>query len=115
MSERLVFERQTGPITWVQDFVEFGEVRRESEMVARFVIRYRTTDSAGNAIQISAKTHRILWDGAIWRITSAPHDHKRMNLIIDADASTLVDATDMDSETTEFVDDVPDIRPLEES
>lgn len=123
LSDRVIFQKPvvTNPggyrtVTWEDDFVVPAEVQIQAETLARFVIRYRTTgDENGNEVQISAKTHRIVWEGKIFHITSAPHDRKRTQLTIDADFSMMVDSTDLQSEHEEFITGLPVIRPREDT
>lgn len=90
-------------VTWTDDFKVPAEVQRDTELIARFIIRYRSG--------ITPDSHRIIWGDWIWTITNIVHDRKRTMLTIDADAVPLVPSTDLDSETTEYVDAVPIVRP----
>lgn len=90
-------------VTWTDDFTARCEVRRDSELVCQFTIRYRSG--------ITPDSHRIVWDAWTWRITNATHDIKKRQLVIVADATPLVESTDIDSDTTEYVDAVPIVRP----
>ena len=91
--------------TWTDAFTLPAEVRRDTEMIARFTIRYRDG--------ITPASHRMIWDGILWRITSAVHDRKRTLWTIDADGTPLVDSTELTDETTHYVDAVPIMRPRE--
>lgn len=90
-------------ISYTEDFTAWADARRLTETSARFFIRYR----AG----IGPDTHRIVWDGAIWTITSAPHDKKKMMITIDSDLSQLVEVTHMLSTEREFIEGMPVVRP----
>lgn len=94
--------------SWADDFQEWAEAQRVSETVCRFIIRYRThTDGT----QISAKTHKIIFDGAVWHITSAVHDGKRTQLTIDCDFSMMLEATHLQSTEREFIEGLPLLQP----
>src|SRR5262245_6186504 len=95
LSDFITFEKRvitTNPFseTWELDFDGPipADPQRAAETVARFTIRYRTQT---NGEEINAKSHRILWDGAIWHITSATHDRKRTMLFLDCDFSMLLE------------------------
>ncbi len=85
-------------------FEEWAEAIRHSETSARFTIPFRDG--------ITPASHRILWDGAIWTITNAVHDAKRVDLAIDSDFSALIPATTLASTNKEYVDGLPVLRPL---
>lgn len=110
LSDLLVFEKKTVTgtgesytTTWLEDFREWSEAQRLSETSARFIIRYRSG--------ITPASHRILWDDARWTIVNVIHDRRSTMLSIDADISNLVESTDLNSETTEYLDAVPVLRP----
>lgn len=110
MRERIQFQKpvvtgsgDTRTVTWTDDFVVHARVIRSSELVCEFTIRYKTG--------ITPESHRIIWEGRTWNITSPPHDIKKRQLVIIADEVPLVDSTDIDSDTTEYVNAVPILRP----
>lgn len=112
LSDRVVFQAHgtTGSgesfaVTWTDDFTVWSEVRRDSELIAQFIIRYRSG--------VTPASHRLIWEGTVWRITSVVHDRRRTMLTINADAEPLVESTDLDSVTTEYIDAVPVLRPRE--
>lgn len=84
---------------WVESFHEYAEATRTSETTARFSIRY-------NRRGITPATHRILWDGITWAITSAIHDRKRMELVIETDAAGI-EVTTLESTEREFIEELP--------
>lgn len=90
-------------VTWPDAFTARCEVRRDSELACRFITRYRSG--------ITPASHRIVWEGYTWRITNIVHNLKKRLLTIDADATPLVVSTDLDSDTSEYVDAVPIERP----
>jgi hypothetical protein len=96
-------------VTWTEDFRDWAEVQWSSELVCRFIVRYRA-DIYGQDDRTPA-SHRIIWNGKIWSITNAVADRKRTQLTIDSDGSRLVETTDLESESTEYVDGVPVLRP----
>lgn len=97
-------------VSWGGDFEAWAQVQRQSEQACRFIVRYfRTTTNA----EVSASTHRLLWDGCIWSITNSVHDERRTMLTIDSDASALIETTHMQSVTTEYIDGLPVVRPPE--
>jgi hypothetical protein len=117
LSALVVFEARTitvtdgqSAITWVTDFSEWAEAQRDSEQNCRFLIRYRRTSTDA---EISAATHRILWDGCIWTITDSVHDRKRSMLTILSDFSALVEVTHLQSTEREYIDGIPIVRPPE--
>lgn len=93
----------TRTVTWTDDFTTRAEVRRETELIARFTIRYRSG--------ITPASHRIVWEAKLWYITTAVHDLKKRFITIDADATPLVESTDLTDTTTEYIDAVPIVRP----
>lgn len=93
-------------ITWPDAFTVWAEPQRNSETTCRFIIRYRSG--------IAPDTHRIIWDGCIWNITSAIHDLRRTTLTIDCDFSEAVNTTDLDSEHQEFISTFPVLRPRDD-
>jgi len=98
-------------VTWTDDFRDWADIQQSTEFVCRFTVRYRP-DIYGQDERTPA-SHQIIWDGKIWTITNAVPDRRRSILTIDSDASRLVPTTDMDSDTTEYVDGVPELRPRE--
>lgn len=112
LSDLLVFEARTvtvvneqNVISWTTGFTIKGEAQRSSETLARFIIRYRPG--------IGPDTHRIIWDGAIFNITSAVHNRKRTMLTIDCDFSMMVEVTHLQSTEREYIDGLPVVRPTE--
>jgi hypothetical protein len=110
LSDLVLFEKRVTPglDTWIEDFTVSCEAQRQSETACRFIIRYRrTTDGK----EISALSHRIIFDGAIWHIASAVHDRRRTMLTIDCDLTNMIEVTHMQSTEREFIEGVPVITP----
>jgi head-tail adaptor len=113
LSERFVFQKRTvmtdsdgvHHITWAEEFTVWGEFQRDSELTARFIVRYRS--------DIRPDTHRIVFEGARWTITAVIHDRKRTMLTITSDGSDLIESTDLEDTTRQFIDGVPERRPPE--
>lgn len=114
LNDRIQFERRlvdrSNPlavdIRWIPEPVLWpAAIERTSEMSVRFTIHFRA--------DVRPDSHRIVWEGRIWGIASAVHDARRRQLTIDADVVTLVETTQLDSDTREFLDEVPAIRPRE--
>jgi hypothetical protein len=114
LSDRIRFERQvitypfhpdSAVFSWdPEPFLTPAKPERLSEMGCTFTLNYRS--------DITPASHRIKWEGRIWIIASATHDLKKRTLIIDCDTA-LVETTHMQSVETEFIDNVPVIRPRE--
>lgn len=116
LSDSIVFEKPTvttpsgyRTVVWAPD-TAIGvngavpcEPERIGETTARFIVRYMDS--------ITPASHQITWDGHTWRITSTVHDRRRTMLTIDCEISTFVESTDLDSETTEYVANVPVVQP----
>jgi Phage head-tail joining protein. len=95
---------------WTSDenegaFQQPCNVERSSETVLRIITRYREG--------VAPDTYRIIFDSAIWNITSAPHDRRRTQLTIDCDFSEAIEVTHMQSEVREYIDGLPVIRTRE--
>lgn len=111
LSDKIVFEAKVfttnaagqDVVSWVAGFEAWSEVERNSETNGRFIIRYRS--------DVTPASHRIIWDGAIWDITSAVHDRKRTQLTIDCDFSMMQEATHLHSHEREFIEGLPLLRP----
>lgn len=117
LRHRPVFEKKTitytGDVrteTWAPDtsFSSDGSIAAEavrlSERVARFAIYHRDT--------IGPETHRILFWGSRWTITSAVRgDGRDYNaLFIESDFSDKIEVTHLQSETREHLDGLPLIQ-----
>jgi head-tail adaptor len=92
-------------ITWAPLITVDCDAQRLDEQSARFIVRYR----AG----VTPASHRLIWDGCIWTIVSAPHDKYRTILTIECNFSNLIEATHLTSTETEYIDAVPVLRPRE--
>lgn len=105
--KRVITELANGgkSMTWADDFKEFVEANRTSETNCLFTMRYRS--------DITPASHRLIFDGTIWEITSATHDLRRSMLTIDSDFSMLVEVTTLQSTEREFIEGLPLIRPTE--
>jgi head-tail adaptor len=110
LSDLLVFQAKTRTtlneivtITWSGAFQEWGEAERLNEQACRFTIRYRSG--------ITPDSHRILFFGAYWTITSVVQDRRHTALLIDCDFSDLIEVTHMQSEVREYIDGLPVLRP----
>ncbi len=89
---------------WANSFQEWADVERSSETNARFEIDYHEG--------LSAKTHRIIFDGAYWQITSVVHDRNRRSTLIECDFSQMIEVTSLDSDAErEFIVGLPLIHP----
>ncbi len=86
-------------------FTEWGEPLRQSETAAQFTIPYRSG--------ITAASHRIIWEGAVWQISSAVHDPKNIDLRISCDFSMMLETTHMQSTEKEFIDGLPTVAQPE--
>ena len=93
-------------MVYVDDFTVPAEVEQTGEQAVRFTIRYKSG--------ISPSSHRIAWDGKLWRIVNAIHDRKRKMLVIDCNIGAWVDVTDLDSDTTEYIGNIPVVEPPSE-
>lgn len=90
--------------TWRDSFQEWADAERRSETTCSFQIDYREG--------LSAKTHRVVFDGAYWAITSVLHDRKRHSTRIDCDFSMMIEVTSLDSEQQrEYIVGLPVIHP----
>lgn len=109
MDKRLLFQRRSivnSEVIWTDDFHDCARGNRETETTARFELHYRT--------DIRPDSHRILWDGAKWAITSAIPERRTGNLIISCDFSEAIQTTDLDAEHQEYIEQFPVIRPPED-
>lgn len=113
LSDRITFqarsvtgEGETRAITYVDAFTVAAEPQRTSETNCRFIIRYRSG--------IGPETHRIIWDGVRWNITSAVHDLRKTMLTVDCDFSEAIEATTLDSTEREYVDGLPLVHTKDE-
>jgi hypothetical protein len=117
LSDLLLFQKkittyvgESFAFTWTSDenegaFKDWCNAERRSETAARFIMRYREG--------IAPDTYRIIFDSAIWNITSAVHNRKRSEITVDCDFSEAIEVTHMLSEVREYIDGLPVIRPRE--
>lgn len=118
LNEKLVFQLKTTTLNalgqsvfaWADSFEEWGEVQRNSETSARFIVRYRLTTISE---RISAENTRIVHDGSIWTVINAIPDSKHTMLMIDCDFSAKVEVTHLKSTEKEFIDGLPTIATPE--
>jgi head-tail adaptor len=111
-TELLTFQLQTftenaeGQVTgtWRDIFQEWADAERRSETTASFEIDYRDG--------LSPKTHRVIFDGAYWNLTSVLHDRNRRSTRLDCDFSMMIEVTSLDSDgQREFIVGLPVIHP----
>jgi hypothetical protein len=88
---------------WVDKFREWATADRLTEEQCRFTIHYRGG--------IRPDTHRIIWSGAYWTITSSLMQNRNTDLVLECDFSDLVEVTTLQSDVREYIEGVPLLRP----